>query len=252
MARTREPDLARLYHLNSSNVRAKLPDLTVEMDRKPARRRIYPGAERTPLPGRDFALPPLTLGEALGRRRSRRDFALSPLPLETLGRLLYASYGIQGSRWIEGQRVPERPAPSGGGLYPLELYVAAQEVAGLADGLYHYDAWAHELELRRAGRYHDQLAGMTLGQEMLRDANLVVCITAVFARTLWKYGQRGYRYVWLEAGHVGQNLYLTADALGLAPVAIGGFFDAEMNRLFDLPAGEEEALYLFCAGQPRT
>lgn len=148
--------------------------------------------------------------------------------------------------------MPARPVPSGGGLYPLELYVAVQEVVGLADGLYHYDAWAHELELRRAGRYHAQLAGMTLGQEMLVDANLVVCIAAVFARTQWKYGQRGYRYVWLEAGHVGQSLYLVADALGLAPAAIGGFFDAEMNRLFDLPAGEEEAIYLFCAGQPRT
>jgi SagB-type dehydrogenase family enzyme len=252
MARTREPDLARLYHLNSSNVRAKLPDLTVEIDQQPAKHRIYLGAERTPLPGRDFALPPVTLGEALERRRSRRDFALAPLPLETLGRLLYASYGIQGSREIEGQNVPMRPVPSGGGLYPLELYVAAQEVTGLADGLYHYDARSHELELRRPGRYQTELAGMTLGQEMLGDANLVICVTAIFARTQWKYGQRGYRYVWLEAGHVGQNLYLVADALGLAPVALGGFFDAEVNRLFDLPAGEEEALYLLCAGQPRS
>jgi SagB-type dehydrogenase family enzyme len=123
-------------------------------------------------------------------------------------------------------------------------------VDGLVDGIYHYDARAHQLELRRAGNVHADLADMTIGQDMIKDANLVVLISAIRERTMWKYGQRGYRYVWLDAGHVGQNLYLVAEALGLGAAAIGGFFDGEVNRLLALPP-QEEAIYLVCVGQPR-
>jgi len=249
MPRSREPDLARLFHLNSSNSRAKVPELAVDLDSQPRQRRIYVGAERSLLPGRDLELD-LNLGEALARRRSRRDFRLAPLPLATLGRWLHASFGVKGSLELEGAAVADRPFPSAGGLHPLELYVVTQQVSDLADGIYHYDPWTHELEHRRRGLFHDTLAAMSLGQEMLRQANVVVCLTGICQRTQWKYGQRGYRYVWLEAGHVGQNLYLTAAALGLAVAAIGGFFDQELARLLELPPGEEDVLYLLCAGQP--
>jgi SagB-type dehydrogenase family enzyme len=240
MANAREPDLAGLYHLNSSSTRSKLPELEADPDCPPPARRLDPGAERVRLPGRDFALP-LGLGEALERRSSRRDCRLAPLPLETLGRLLHASFGMHG---------PHRPFPSAGGLHPLELYAVTQQVEGLPDGVWHYDPWVHELALRRAGCFLGEAAGIAYGQESVREANLLLCLTAVFARTSRKYGQRGYRYVLFEAGHVGQNLYLVADALGLARFSIGGFFDHELDRLLDLPPGEEEAVYLFCAGQP--
>lgn len=242
MTRTREPDLAALYHLNSSSTRSWTPELDMDPDHRPPGRCLDPGAERVRLPGDDFELP-TGLGDALERRRSRRAFRLAPLPLETLGRLLYASYGMHGPH-------RDRPFPSAGGLYPLELYAITQQVEGLADGIWHYDPWVHELVLRRAGRCHDEAADLAYGQETIREANLLLCLTAVFARSAWKYGQRGYRYALLEAGHVSQNLYLVADALGLAPFSIGGFFDQEVNNLLHLPPGEEEALYLFCAGQP--
>lgn len=248
MPRPLEPDLARLYHLNSSNTRSKVPDLELDESRRPARRRLDPGAERVPLPGRGFDLS-APLGATLAARRSRRDLQLSPLPLETLGRLLFMSFGIAGWSELADGSIPERPFPSGGGLYPLELYVVAQEIAGLPDGIYHYDPWAHELARRRNGCFQEQIAGMAFGQEVIRNANLVLCLTAIFERTTWKYGQRGYRYVLFEAGHVNHNLYLIATALGLAGFAIGGFFDQEVSRLLDLQAGEEDPLYLFCAGQ---
>jgi SagB-type dehydrogenase family enzyme len=127
------------------------------------------------------------------------------------------------------------PSPSAGRLYPLELYIVAQMVDGLADGIYHYDARSHQLEHRHTGAAHAEVARITLGQEMIRSANLVVAITAIFQRTMWKYGQRGYRYVWLDAGHLAQNLYLVATALGLGAMAIGGFYDAEMYDLLALP-----------------
>jgi SagB-type dehydrogenase family enzyme len=199
------------------------------------------------LPGRDFVLD-APLGAVLERRRSIRDYALRPLPLSTLGRLLHASYGIKGER-DAGDPTYERSAPSAGGLYPLEIYVATQSVEGVEDGIHHYDVAAHELELRRAGPAQPGLVHLTLDQEMVRAANVVAIITAIPERTMWKYGQRGYRYVWLDAGHLGQNLYLVATAMGLGPVGIGGFFDADLNALLELPAGEE-AFYLVCIGQP--
>ena len=249
MAHGKEPDLARLYHLNSSNVRCRRMDSTLDWDEHPSRFRTYPGSARIDLPGKDFALD-LSLGNALAGRHSIREFAAGPLPLESLGRLLFASSGIRGVTQYGENGFHDRPAPSAGALYPLELYVAAQDVTDLDDGLYHYDPLAHQLERRRTGRFQADLAGMTLGQDMLTGANVVLLICGVLARTQWKYGPRGYRYVWIEAGHVAQNLYLVAGALGLGATAIGGFFDEEVNRLLDLPAGEEDVLYLMCAGHP--
>jgi SagB-type dehydrogenase family enzyme len=248
MPRRKEADVARLYHLHSSNVRCRVPELTVDTDGRPVRFRTYAGSRRVDLPERDFALD-ARLGEVLQRRRSARKFVLGSLRLDVLGRLLHASYGLRGYRRVEGQWTYDRSSPSAGGLYPLEVYVATQSVEGLSNGIYHYDARAHQLELIRSGLFHPHIADMTIGQEMIRDANLVVLISALFERTMWKYGQRGYRYVWLDAGHLGQNLYLVAVALGLGPVAIGGFFDDELNALLRLPDGEE-VIYLVCVGQP--
>ncbi|AUX45822.1 dehydrogenase SagB [Sorangium cellulosum] len=248
MARSKEADVARLYHLQSSNVRSRPLEPPFDGDLQPLRFRTYVGSARTALPGRDFALD-APLGAALERRRSVREFALRPMPLTTLGRLLHASYGVRGLRQVDGQWICDRAAPSAGGLYPLEIYVAAQAVEGVPDGLYHYDARAHELELRREGAAHAEIADLALGQEMVLNTNVVVIITAIPFRTMWKYGQRGYRYVWIEAGHLGQNLYLVATAMGLGPVAIGGFYDEEVKELLSLPA-EEDAVYLLCIGQP--
>ncbi|MFS8065793.1 MAG: SagB/ThcOx family dehydrogenase [Byssovorax sp.] len=220
--------------------------MTLDQDRPQLRFRTYPGAKRTPLPGRDFVIDE-PLGAVLQRRRSVRDFTLRPMPLATLGRLLHACYGVKGEP--ERAATCERAAPSAGGRYPLELYVATQSVEGLEDGIHHYDARAHELELRRPGAAQPKLVDLALEQDMVRDSNVVAIITAIPERTMWKYGQRGYRYVWLDAGHLGQNLYLVATALGLGPVGIGGFFDEELNELLDLPAGEE-AFYLVAIGQP--
>lgn len=240
--------LARLYHLNSANVRSKAVDLVLDYDNRPPRFRTLPRSKRIALPKGHFRVRQ-PLGAALESRRSVRDFVPRRLPLERLGQLLFLSYGVRGVRTVEDEAVFDRCSPSAGGLYPVELYVATQMVERVPDGIYHYDARFHRLEQVRAGRFHGQLADLTIGQEMIRTANLVVVMTAVFQRTMWKYGARGYRYAWLDAGHVGQNLYLAAGALKLGAVTIGGFFDSEVNRLFQLPP-EETAIYLACVGQP--
>ena len=248
--RRTELDVALLYHVNSSNSPHKTVDFEVEQDTRPPRFRTYPESDRQPLPGRDFEVS-LSLGETLRRRCSTRSFRPDPLPLETLGRLLFCTYGVRGTKKIEGEWCYDRTIPSAGGLYPLELYVTCQNVVGLQDGIYHYDARAHLLELRRTGVFQRQIAGMMIGQEMVRDVNIVVLLAANFGRTMWKYGQRGYRYIFLDAGHAAQNLYLVATALDLGVVSIGGFFDDDLSVLACLPFGEERIVYAVCVGFAR-
>jgi SagB-type dehydrogenase family enzyme len=248
MARSKEADIARLYHLHSGHVRARPVEPELGGFVVPQRFKSCPGAPRTVLPGRDFALE-ATLGAVLEERRSIREYARRLLPLATLGRLLHASYGVRGRLSGSTGMGYQRSAPSAGGLYPIELYVAAESVEGLDDGVHHYDVRAHELELVRPGAVQERLVDLTMGQELCGSANLVFVMTAVWERTMYKYGQRGYRYALLDAGHLGENLYLVATALGLGPSGIGGFLDQELNTLLDLPAGEE-AVYILCVGQP--
>lgn len=250
MARHQHPDIARLFQAYSSHLRGREVEAQVE-DGSPRRFRTYPGSTRVSLPGRDFEIA-TPLGAALEQRRSIREFSLAPIALETVGRLLHASYGVRGYRQIEGEWFHDRPCPSAGGRYPLEVYLAAREVSGLPDGLHHYDAHAHALEQIDLTFDPSALADAALEQPMVEDANLVVLISATFQRTMDRYGQRGYRYVWLDAGHLGQNLYLCATALGLGAVAIGGFFDDEVNGLARLPeGGEEQIIYLVLIGHPK-
>lgn len=245
--KSKQADVARLFHQHSRHERARAPEMTADWDARPVHFRTYPGSQRTPLPGRDLDLG-ATLGDVIARRRSIRDYELGPLPLVTLGRLLHGTYGVKGKQAGDGPFL-SRPTPSAGGLYPIEMYVAVQSVEGLDDGIYHYDPQAHELELRRPGLAQPAIARISLDQTMVLAASVVVILTAIPERTMWKYGQRGFRYVWLDAGHIGQNLYLVGSALGLGAVGIGGFFDVELNELCDLPAGEE-AIYLVCLGRP--
>jgi len=249
MATRTEADVARLFHSHSSHERARIIAPIMDLDRQPAQFRTYPGATRTALPGRDFAID-MPLGAALERRRSIRNYTLRPMPLPTLGRLLYASYGVRVTRGEPGEEGFRRPAPSAGGRYPLELYVATQAVEGLADGIYHYDARAHALEQVLPGLAQPILVDLLVDQEVARHASVVVVITAAWERTMWKCGQRGYRHLFLDAGHVGQNLYLVATALGLGPSAIGGFLDEDLGTMLGLP-GDEEPFYVLCIGQPK-
>jgi SagB-type dehydrogenase family enzyme len=243
-----DEDLSALYHLNSSATRPVIPDPPGDAAEHPRAFRTYPGSERIDLPGRDFDLT-ASLGETLRRRVSTRDFVDRPIALEELGRLLHASYGTVGFREIDGYRFRGRSMPSAGGLYPLEINLSVRAVAGLDPGLYHYDARAHQLEVRRRGGFTHEVAALAYDQPMLAGAAVVLVISGVWQRTMWKYRQRGYRFVLLDAGHLGQNIYLVATALGLGACGGGGYYDAEMNRLLQLPEGEE-AIYLLCVGRP--
>jgi SagB-type dehydrogenase family enzyme len=198
------------------------------------------------------ALPGMSLASAIAARTSCRQFRSEPIPLAQLGDLLHAAYGVLGTIDLWGEFC-ERPVPSGGGLYPLELYVLTQRVDGLPGGAYHYVPIMHVLEVVRSDQLPSLLtAEMFLGQPYLSDAAAVLVLTAVVERSLWKYEDRGYRYVLLEAGHVAQNLNLCATALGLGCLNLGGFLDEDVAALLRLDDDDEVALYGVAVGPPRS
>jgi SagB-type dehydrogenase family enzyme len=180
---------------------------------------------------------PLSLEEALRRRRSVRSFEPAPLTREQIGQLLWAAQGMTGDR---GQRT----APSAGALYPLELYVAT------AEGFFHYRPHGHRLEKVGGEDLRAKAYEAGLRQSAIRSAPVIFVVAAVYERTAKKYGaKRSPRYVHLEAGHAAENLLLQAVALGLGAVPIGAFHDDRLQELLGLPA-DHRPLYLIPVGRP--
>lgn len=204
----------------------------------------YDLAETVPLPA--AAAPTMPLALTLEARRSVREYTGTPLAADVLSGLLRYAYGQTGA----GDR---RYAPSAGALYPLELYPVVLEGAGaVPSGLYHYNVRDHALERLPADDLRESLAGAIFVPEAARTASVAIAITAVFGRTKIKYGERGYRFALLEAGHVAHNLCLIAAAFGLATAPIGGFVDDALNGLLDVDGVDEAAVYLVTIGTPHA
>jgi len=184
----------------------------------------------------------VSIEEALRRRRSVREFKKGePMNLEEVSQLLWSLSGIT-------QREGGRTSPSAGALYPLEISLLAGDVLGLPAGLYRFDPHGHDLQLVAEGDRREQLAGCALDQSAIKDAAMVIVVSAVYERTTMKYGKRGTRYVHFEVGHAAQNVYLQAVSLGLGVVAVGAFDDEAVKRSVELREGEEPQ-YLLSLGR---
>jgi SagB-type dehydrogenase family enzyme len=211
----------------------------------------YPHCQVLPLPAP--AEPGVPLTEAIRQRVSCRAFQSARLPLEDLSTLLYFAYGVEGVARFGAKELLERPVPSGGGLYPLELYLVARSVEHLAAGVYHYAPLAHGLELLQEASYSDGfISQLFMNQPYICDAGAIVLMSAVVDRTMHKYADRGYRYVLLEAGHVAQNLCLTAAALDLGALPLGGFFDGFVGNVLNIDVDHEPLVYAIALGKRAT
>ena len=142
--------------------------------------------------------------------------------------------------------------PRQGLLYPVETYLVINDVAGIPQGVYHYNVEEHCLEQVREGDYRVTVARAALDQKIAYEANLVFVWTAVLERCKWKYKQRAFRYIYLDAGHIAQTVALAAVALDLGSCQIAALYDEEVNDLLGVDGTEETAIYLTVVGNPNT
>jgi SagB-type dehydrogenase family enzyme len=214
----------------------------------------YPNVPRVKLPsienidqnGRKF-------DEVISARRSLRDFADLDLSLDDLSKILHQSYGVTGEVSAnKGFRQDLRSAPSAGALYPAEIYLAIRKVSGVEPGIYHYNVPNHEIELLVPGDPTEKILEACCGQEYVERASVVFLISGVLERTKLKYGERGYRYVLLDIGHLGQNIYLSCTSLNLAIMTTCGFFDDVANKLLRIDGVDETAMYVAFIGKRQT
>ena len=166
----------------------------------------------------------------LYKRISRRSFAEKPLPLKTLGQILWAAQGKNSDK----PRGTTRTAPSAGATYPLDTYVVTGNIKNLPNGFYRYEHARHLLLPLISGDLRKQLTRIALGQQFITQAPASIILSAVFERTTRRYGDRGIQYVHNEIGHVTQNVYLQVESLGLGTVAVGAFDDKELKSLLKI------------------
>ena len=195
-------------------------------------------------------VPPSPLDGLLQRRRSTRSFLPVPLALSELAAVLQAAYGVvEVDRADAGGVTQRRSVPSAGALFPLDVYVFLRRVEGLEPGLYRYDGETASLDLLRAGDQFETLQPTLYTSPLMEDANVVLALAATFGRTQAKYGPRGYRYILLEAGHVGQNVCLRAVELGLSSLCMGGFADSRLNQVLELDPRRAGVVYAVAIGR---
>jgi len=168
--------------------------------------------------------------KALLQRRSVRSYKSDPLTISDISQILWAAQGITKKRY--------RTAPSAGALYPIEIYIATSNVDELKTGLYHYNPKDHTLKITREGDKRTDIFNAALNQEAIENSSAIIIITAVVERTAAKYGSRAERYVHIEVGAVGQNIYLQCVSLGLGTVMIGAFRDNALEKVLGLPNNE--------------
>lgn len=192
-----------------------------------------------PAPRKDGDVP---VERALALRRSVRDFSQKPLSIADAAQLLWAAQGISGSQGL-------RTAPSAGALYPLEIYLIAGAVDGIAAGTHHYEPQRHRLRAVAKGDARAAIAKSALEQSWVAEAPALLVLAAVVDRSADKYGARAERYVHMEVGHAAQNVYLQAAALGLGTCLVGAFDDVQLQRVLRLPA-EVTVLGIMPVGHP--
>ena len=209
--------------------------------------KTYPRFKKISLDAKQGVGTNLKLDEILKLRRSIRQFINGPISKNELSYLLNNSTAlIKKGAVIDNSR---RPYPSAGGRYPLEIYPLVLNSKGIKSGIYHYNVKENLLELIREGGFKKWVLKATGGEKWISQAAVIFIITAVAGRTQIKYGDRGYRYILIEIGHLAQNILLLATALGLGSCAICGYIDSQVSQLLDITLQKEYPLYLIAVGK---
>lgn len=214
--------------------------------------KLYSSSLQIELPRTIHYEPNIDLWRAMYSRRSLRNYSSKKLQIEDISTVLTYSYGKTGEWRFEDYSVNLRAVPSAGALYPLNIYALACGIDGLEQGLYHYNVRDHALEFLQQGDFLEQLVPAIQAEdnEWLKQAKAVLFITATFFRNQIKYGDRGYRGVLLDAGHLSQNILLSATGLNLAACPLMGCVDDQINDFLEIDGVEESILYAIAIGHP--
>lgn len=232
------------YYFDS---RDDLEEKTFDVNRYPgAYKRFENAIKRIPLVEKDFSLFGGEIGSVLARRRSLRNFLEEPLSLEELSFLLWGTQGITAR--LEGYQL--RTAASAGALYPVDTYLAVADVEDLPKGIYHFNVEDFELDLLKEGDFVAESCEAALGQELVHLAAVTFFWTANIMRSGCKYWERAIRYVYLDAGHISQNLLVCAAALErVGATAIGAFYDDLACKIIGVDPLKEPVILMASVGK---
>ena len=248
-----QKSLALQYHENSKSL-AQTYDFDPQVSYK-----VYPGAEFIKFNAPTYPCSQVNVSikcedsflKSMMERKSTRDFTSEPIGLDTLSRLITLSCGHNNAQ--KGEKY--RTYPSAGARYPIEVYVIILRSNEIEKGIYHYNVLDNGLEYVKTCESADNAKKFYSNQADIINGiyPCLILFSAVFKRTMEKYGERGYRFLFLDAGHMAQNLYLTATYLGLGIVAlgVGSGNDNKLDDILGLVSSEENVIYGFAVGYPK-
>lgn len=239
--------IGREFMLKTRYAQMGPSDQSQGVPQPPLEKPVPPGATRLPLPEAAAAAPaPLSFLDLVTRRQTLRRYAPTPLSLAELAYLLWCTQGVKKVTPTNTRRT----VPSAGARHAFETIVLANRVEGLAAGLYRYGALAHDLIVLDApADIAAQVMAACLDQQQVVDSAVTFIWVADVYRMQWRYGERGYRYLHLDAGHVCQNLYLAAESIGCGVCAMAAFDDERLNSLLGLDGETEFVIYLASVGR---
>jgi len=189
------------------------------------------------------------IASVINLRKSIRSYQQIAISLSELSYLLWCTQGV---KEVISDIATKRTVPSAGARHALETTLLVNRVDGLKPGLYRYLSLEHQLGISKIDDYiSDEIVKASFGQDFIKNSAVTFIWTAVIYRMKWRYGERAYRYIFLDAGHVAQNLYLSAESIGCGACAIAAFSDDEMSRILNIDGKEQFVIYMAAAGKKK-
>lgn len=245
-------DLSKIFHQSSKDHSKGRPSIPEKYEDWPEEwkttyYKAYPRLPKIDLGDPGTRKLPANFFDLIEKRQSRRDFTRKSVTKRELSILLKYSCGITGSLVEDRFR---RAQPSGGGRYPIEVYpIVFRSGDDMKSGLYHYNIKDHQLDVLWDREFSDEEIDQLFTYSFVKNAALSIVMTAIFWRNQNKYGERGYRMILQESGHIGQNVYLISEALDLKCVALSGTWDENLEKLIDIDGVTESVIYALAVGK---
>ncbi len=246
-----DSELWELFHDNSKvelNSPIVPPDEVLSRMAQTSDSLEYTAKQQIPLPALDADEPGSVLQQLINQRVSEREWTLTEITFAELSKILQG-YCITRSNEDTEFLQPFRAVPSGGGLFPLELYINVHNCVDLDPGIYHFSPRSNSLVRMVRGDQTAKLADCFVQQDVIYNAAITILLTGMFSRSTFKYGNRGYRFTLMEAGHLAQNFCLYATDMGLSNLCMGGYFDRKLDKLLNLDGVTQSVVYAFSAGR---